>query len=581
MRGFHISLTLMATLTAAVASPATTIHVPGDYETIQAGIDVSVDGDTVLVAAGTYTGDGNRDIDFTGKAIVVMSENGPEVTIIDCEGSLSEYHRGFNFHSGEDSASVLHGFTITHGWTLDGGGICCSSSSPTIINNIMTRNYAWVPPPYWQGIGGGMSIYDSSPTVSNCTFNGNSAMRGGGISNHESSPRVTNCMFSGNSAEEGGGMSNEYSSPMITHCTFTENSSGGMLNAYSSPMITHCTFSRNSGSYGGGMSNYESSPRIVNCTFNGNSAEWSGGGMRNSDFSGPTVTHCTFSGNTASEGGGMSNYESSPTVSNCTFTENSSEWGCGGGMRNGRSSNPTVTNCTFSGNTAAYRGGGMANELSSPTVTNCILWGNLPAEIANLFGGDPVVTYSNVQGGWEGEGNSDIDPLFRDPVSSDFHLMAMACGDSADSPCIDAGCPTDTDSLLDCSHGLGTERCDMGAYGGGGAPVLIDEPADPPVMQLPKTFRLAQNYPNPFNPSTTIAFDIPGAAGTKSPISLIVYDPRGRRVRTLVDSELKPGTHTIHWDGRDDRGQPFASGIYLYTLKTGDEIYTRKMVLLK
>jgi flagellar hook assembly protein FlgD len=111
--------------------------------------------------------------------------------------------------------------------------------------------------------------------------------------------------------------------------------------------------------------------------------------------------------------------------------------------------------------------------------------------------------------------------------------------------------------------------------------VLIDEPANPPVMQFPKTFRLAQNYPNPFNPSTTIAFDISRDAGTTRPVSLIVYDIRGRRVRNLVDSELAPGTHTIHWDGLDDQGKPVASGIYFYTLKAGGEKFTRKMTILK
>ena len=57
----------------------------GDYITIQEGIDAAVGGDEVVVADGTYTGDGNRDIDFMGKAITVKSENGAEDCIIDCE----------------------------------------------------------------------------------------------------------------------------------------------------------------------------------------------------------------------------------------------------------------------------------------------------------------------------------------------------------------------------------------------------------------------------------------------------------------------------------------------------------------
>jgi hypothetical protein len=114
------------------------IHVPGDSTTIQGGINGAVDGDTVLVADGTYTGDGNRDIDFSGKAIVVMSENGPEVTIIDCEGA----GRGFYFHNGEDSTSVLQGFKIKNGYDDYGGGIRCDSSSPMIIKCTFSANEA-------------------------------------------------------------------------------------------------------------------------------------------------------------------------------------------------------------------------------------------------------------------------------------------------------------------------------------------------------------------------------------------------------------------------------------------------------
>jgi len=157
------------------ALPAVTIHVPGDYPTIQAGINASVDGDTVLVADGTYTGEGNRDIDFTGKTIVVMSENGPGSCVIDCQNS----GRGFYFHSGESSTSIVHGFTITNGdaWP-DGGGIICSSSSPTISNNIITGNRVAMWGEVWYSARGGGIYYDesSSPTIINNVISGNSVL---------------------------------------------------------------------------------------------------------------------------------------------------------------------------------------------------------------------------------------------------------------------------------------------------------------------------------------------------------------------------------------------------------------------
>ncbi len=102
-----------------------------------------------------------------------------------------------------------------------------------------------------------------------------------------------------------------------------------------------------------------------------------------------------------------------------------------------------------------------------------------------------------------------------------------------------------------------------------------------PEVRLPAAFSLAQNYPNPFNPSTTIAFDVPGTAGAKQSVSLVVYDIRGRRVRTLVDSDMASGSHRVHWDGRNDSGESVSSGIFFYTLKSADTTFTRKMTVLK
>jgi len=103
----------------------------------------------------------------------------------------------------------------------------------------------------------------------------------------------------------------------------------------------------------------------------------------------------------------------------------------------------------------------------------------------------------------------------------------------------------------------------------------------PPVVQLPKSYKLLQNYPNPFNPTTTIRFDLPENEGEMQDVTVVVYDMRGRRVRMLIDSDLKAGSHQVHWNGRNDRGESVASGIYMYTLKTGSERFTRKMTVLK
>ncbi len=88
---------------------------------------------------------------------------------------------------------------------------------------------------------------------------------------------------------------------------------------------------------------------------------------------------------------------------------------------------------------------------------------------------------------------------------------------------------------------------------------------------------LEQNTPNPFNPMTTIAFSlkVPGNADLK------VHDAAGRLVRQLVSGSLPEGRHQVVWDGMNDSGIRVGSGIYFYTLRAGDFVAKRKLVLLK
>ncbi len=118
---------------------AATIHVPGNAATIQAGIDMAEDGDLVVVGPGTYTGDGNKNLDYYGKAITIKSETGAGSCVIDCEND----GRGFIFQNGETIASVLDGFTIQNGNIGKAGGLWCKDySSPQIKNCIFINNTA-------------------------------------------------------------------------------------------------------------------------------------------------------------------------------------------------------------------------------------------------------------------------------------------------------------------------------------------------------------------------------------------------------------------------------------------------------
>lgn len=173
-----------------------TIHVPGDYLTIQEAINISVVGDTIEVHPGTYI----ENINFNGHSIILTSlflpfgdSSAISSTIIDGNflGSV------VTFENGEDRTAVITGFTIRNGLAASGGGIYCSNSSPTISNNIIVRNSALE--------GGGVSCDGANPTITGNTITENTAdSLGGGIfCGNSSNPIITNTLVWNDSAEVG------------------------------------------------------------------------------------------------------------------------------------------------------------------------------------------------------------------------------------------------------------------------------------------------------------------------------------------------------------------------------------------
>jgi predicted outer membrane repeat protein len=249
--------------------------------------------------------------------------------------------------------------------------------------------------------------------------------------------------------------------------TEADKRGGGMRIVNSSPTVTGCIIKTNlSDGPGGGMYVESGSPTVTHCSFIHNATNSSGGGMYSRQYSSPAVTHCIFSGNEAVGGAGMVNtIFTQSKVTNCIFIGNTTT-GKGGGMYNYWGSHPTVTHCTFSGNTATD-GGGIYNETNcNPTVVNSILWGNSPNAFLNV-NSSPVVSYSNIQGGFAGTGNNDADPLLVAAAGSNVRL-------SDGSPCIDTGnnsaVPVDLATDLDGDERFrdgnldGSEVVDMGAY---------------------------------------------------------------------------------------------------------------------
>ena len=244
-----------------------------------------------------------------------------------------------------------------------------------------------------------------------------------------------------------------------------------------------------------------------------------------------------------------------------------------------------IQNCAIVDNYGDY---GAALKLGSSTqnetpvlIENCIIDNSCPwgidldyQEDANI---DFTVRYSNIDGGWEGVGNIDADPMFTDPENDDYTFLP-------DSPCIDAGNPdaayNDPEDPNNTGWPLwpaqGTLRNDMGCYGGPGAIELWDYQEDVPVRPRPPVqpaaVELRQNYPNPFNPTTTIEFTLP----YPQDVQLTVYNILGQQITMLTQGPHPAGVHQVLFNGAD-----LSSGVYVYRLTAGDQVETRKMVLVR
>lgn len=96
-------------------------------------------------------------------------------------------------------------------------------------------------------------------------------------------------------------------------------------------------------------------------------------------------------------------------------------------------------------------------------------------------------------------------------------------------------------------------------------------------VDLPRSFSLEQNYPNPFNPQTEIRFQIPEA----SHVVVRIFNVIGEEIRTLVNSPYEAGYHGVRWNGKDNRGNDVASGVYLYQIHAGEFSQVLKMSLLR
>jgi hypothetical protein len=336
--------------------------VENPFATIQHGIDASSNSDTVLVSAGTYV----ETINYNGKNIVVGSlylttqdTSYISSTIIDGNQSGGVV----TFESGEDSLSVLSGFTIQNGYKNsnpeDGAGIFIYNAAATLDHLIIKDNVA-------ERYGGGIAIQGIGTTIISNTY-----------------------ILNNNAANYGGGVIVRNSDVDFQNCIIINNISGGSGSAL------HIT------KYGGG----------------------------NQDGGTVNLSDCLISNNISSG--------NEPSIYATDF-------------------NLSITNCTIANNSGAIWIDQQDLE-SQLNIINTIIWDS--GEL--IMTGDLAsnITYSNIQGSWEGEGNIDNNPLFCNPYSEDYTL-------ASNSPCIDAGdpnTPTDPDGTI----------ANMGAYDVGCGPISL------------------------------------------------------------------------------------------------------------
>jgi hypothetical protein len=616
----HIFLiiTLVMWCVATDFSHAAIIHVPGDYPTIQEGINSATHGDILLVADGTYTGAGNKNIDFQGKLITVKSENGPESTIIDCEGS----GRGFYFWNGELNGSILEGFTIKNGNTDKGAGIyCINNSAPTIKNNIITGNRATGA---GDGIsGGGIYCQGDNIVIEKNIITGNTASASAGGDK--------------NSSSRGGGIRCKGNNIIIENNIITDNTASASAGKYGLALV------------GGGGIHCEGDNYVI----------------KNNLITGNIAIASSNDGPADSVGGGIYCNETSLIINN-VIANNQVE---GKGLRGGGVC--VVDDCTFVNNTIVNnRGSGIYCERDTITITNTILWINVPSQIT--YSGLTNVTYSCIQGGYTGEGNINQNPLFVNSAIGDYHLFK-------ESPCIDAGTLAGAPAT-DIDGNLRDDKPDMGAYEyvsfgdvsedgnvtaydaalvlqyvvgminlseaqlkaadvtGNGTVSALDAalilqytvglitqfPAEitttapiitakseegvliKAITQLestnlnteqeqvleqlknfvfeksPKYTTLLHNFPNPFNPETWIPYQL----AQPGDVTIRIYDVNGKLVRNLEVGHKNAGIYmskerAAYWNGRNDNSERVSSGIYFYQLRAGEFRATRKMAVSK